>query len=120
MWPRPRIPRRRLRLPLGVLLYLLCGLCSRGVWPVSRQRKDVLDGRGDVWAAGHFHRCRIADAGASPSAHLVVHWLQRVGFGNSGRSEEHTAELLSLMRISYAVLWLKQKITDPMTIISFT
>src|SRR3546814_6897215 len=34
----------------------------------------------------------------------------RVG---SGRSEEHTSELQSLMRISYAVFCLKQKIPHP-------
>src|SRR3546814_8209549 len=30
-------------------------------------------------------------------------------FGNGGRSEEHTSELQSLMRISYAVFCLKKK-----------
>src|SRR3546814_5772327 len=29
--------------------------------------------------------------------------------GGHGRSEEHTSELQSLMRISYAVFWLKKK-----------
>src|SRR3546814_14385276 len=33
-------------------------------------------------------------------------------FGNGGRSEEHTSELQSLMRISYAVFCLKKK-TQP-------
>src|SRR3546814_7028862 len=31
------------------------------------------------------------------------------GFGQAGRSEEHTSELQSLMRISYAVFCLKKK-----------
>src|SRR3546814_3459651 len=34
-----------------------------------------------------------------------------IGFGTSGRSEEHTSELQSLMRISYAVFCLKKKNT---------
>src|SRR3546814_8823329 len=34
----------------------------------------------------------------------------------SGRSEEHTSELQSLMRISYAVFCLKKKNTDYLTI----
>src|SRR3546814_8754766 len=45
-----------------------------------------------------------------------VHGLQISGVnggygdhGRFGRSEEHTSELQSLMRISYAVLWLKKK-----------
>src|SRR3546814_6894435 len=33
--------------------------------------------------------------------------------GSSGRSEEHTSELQSLMRISYAVFCLTQKNTSP-------
>src|SRR3546814_10824764 len=36
------------------------------------------------------------------------------------RSEEHTSELQSLMRISYAVFCLKKKIPKPLTIIIFT
>src|SRR3546814_2424770 len=37
---------------------------------------------------------------------------------NPGRSEEHTSELQSLMRISYAVLCLKKKTHTPRTAIS--
>src|SRR3546814_10778224 len=37
------------------------------------------------------------------------------GRGNRGRSEEHTSELQSLMRISYAVFCLKQKKTTMST-----
>src|SRR3546814_6261101 len=36
---------------------------------------------------------------------------QAVGLGRHGRSEEHTSELQSLMRISYAVFCLKKKKT---------
>src|SRR3546814_2343014 len=39
-------------------------------------------------------------------------WISRGLRSNSGRSEEHTSELQSLMRISYAVFCLKKKITD--------
>src|SRR3546814_5629925 len=35
--------------------------------------------------------------------------LRRASIGAEGRSEEHTSELQSLMRISYAVLCLKKK-----------
>src|SRR3546814_3909483 len=37
----------------------------------------------------------------------------RVGTRKEGRSEEHTSELQSLMRISYAVFCLKKKIYPP-------
>src|SRR3546814_5377432 len=40
-------------------------------------------------------------------------FLRAVGAG--GRSEEHTSELQSLMRISYAVFCLKQKNTERIT-----
>src|SRR3546814_2059163 len=36
-------------------------------------------------------------------------WLYLCGPAGSGRSEEHTSELQSLMRISYAVFCLKKK-----------
>src|SRR3546814_2658478 len=36
-------------------------------------------------------------------------WLGRLGRDDSRRSEEHTSELQSLMRISYAVFCLKKK-----------
>src|SRR3546814_4109243 len=43
--------------------------------------------------------------------------LKSMGGSNSGsgRSEEHTSELQSLMRISYAVFCLKKKTTDTKT-----
>src|SRR3546814_4161319 len=44
------------------------------------------------------------------AAHLVRELLQGAGL-ESFRSEEHTSELQSLMRISYAVFCLKKKIT---------
>src|SRR3546814_8598636 len=57
-------------------------------------------------------RARIAGIGRTE-----VHGRQRMGAprhaharGTGGRSEEHTSELKSLMRISYAVFCLKKKI----------
>src|SRR3546814_2385542 len=47
----------------------------------------------------------IADPGASIQA-LAATWFERIS-----RSEEHTSELQSLMRISYAVFCLKKKNT---------
>src|SRR3546814_1806509 len=39
-----------------------------------------------------------------------LHFLRRLRSWRDGRSEEHTSELQSLMRISYAVFCLKNKI----------
>src|SRR3546814_1796045 len=52
-----------------------------------------------------------------------LRWLAHYGFGAlsqptlSGRSEEHTSELQSLMRISYAVFCLKQQNNISTTIV---
>src|SRR3546814_3446628 len=45
--------------------------------------------------------------------HQDIHHLQgAISAGRIGRSEEHTSELQSLMRISYAVFCLKKKKTN--------
>src|SRR3546814_6548250 len=60
-------------------------------------------GRQRCEAAGHQWRAgRLAGRGAARSLR---------GAGVDGRSEEHTSELQSLMRISYAVFCLKKKKT---------
>src|SRR3546814_6022820 len=46
---------------------------------------------------------------AGPDARLSPPCSRRATRGSRGRSEEHTSELQSLMRISYAVFCLKQK-----------
>src|SRR3546814_3224540 len=48
--------------------------------------------------------------------HAIVVHLSFQGFAYHGRSEEHTSELQSLMRISYAVFCLKKKITKQLYI----
>src|SRR3546814_3837868 len=50
---------------------------------------------------------------AKPQRHGVAHWIER-----DGRSEEHTSELQSLMRISYAVFCLKKKNTHKQQVIT--
>src|SRR3546814_5146297 len=79
--------------------------------------------RSDIAALGHQHDAQILGA-------LVAHILQdrqllvgdqlrdrldQLALGDP-RSEEHTSELQSLMRISYAVFCLKKKITTNTTI----
>src|SRR3546814_10218625 len=55
-------------------------------------------------------------AGGAPAGHPAAQWEQgrpylvgAVNQSEARRSEEHTSELPSLMRIPYAVLWLKKK-----------
>src|SRR3546814_5789847 len=63
--------------------------------------------------AGHLHRdfCTM---------HAPAVTIQAMcGVGDVGRSEEHTSELQSLMRISYAVFCLKKKnTTQPKTVLN--
>src|SRR3546814_2345139 len=54
----------------------------------------------------------LAHGGLVKTAEQIVDGVrERQGFGRHMRSEEHTSELQSLMRISYAVLCLKKKNT---------
>src|SRR3546814_1129413 len=69
---------------------------------VRRDEVDIVAAIRDGVAAGHGERALVAavDRGEHRvgQQHLVAH-----------RSEEHTSELQSLMRISYAVFCLKKK-----------
>src|SRR3546814_4909706 len=83
-------------------------------------RRDVaVSVRGHPAAHGRVERhVRLLeqDLAGLQDGHLHRHHLETVG-GNLqlGRSEEHTSELQSLMRISYAVFCLKKKITNTPT-----
>src|SRR3546814_7757828 len=71
-------------------------------------------GAGDVWA-GHYRRYDRNDVEQLlVSCGMEVEHLECYGFPLANatellRSEEHTSELQSLMRISYAVFCLKKK-----------
>src|SRR3546814_4654985 len=69
-----------------------------------RQRHDRLDDLGDAPAVGALD----LPAAAVEIADHVAHEFLR-GNNLDLRSEEHTSELQSLMRISYAVFCLKKK-----------
>src|SRR3546814_2130561 len=70
------------------------------------QHVDVLQAIDGV--ATNTHSGRLAQAQFSQLRHSFV--CQRAGAAD--RSEEHTSELQSLMRISYAVFCLKKKNTN--------
>src|SRR3546814_6373153 len=65
----------------------------------------------------------LDDVGAPQWVHDAVrrqcderaHAIEQILAGRHGRSEEHTSELQSLMRISYAVFCLKKKKTQQKT-----
>src|SRR3546814_6811769 len=69
-----------------------------------------------------LHPAQIGTQGLGDDHRLLVDFLEHIvavialGDQFAGRSEEHTSELQSLMRISYAVFCLKKKKTNKPTI----
>src|SRR3546814_7518405 len=53
-------------------------------------------------------RCSLQGRIGGTHSLLFLHFRQKDLLGRRGRSEEHTSELQSLMRISYAVFCLKK------------
>src|SRR3546814_2309727 len=87
-----------------VVAVLLQGLLDGGAF-------DFLDVRGQG-AAGGFARTQGARVGRGGRGAGVAGGCGiRADEGGGDRSEEHTSELQSLMRISYAVFCLKKKTT---------
>src|SRR3546814_2097098 len=93
---------------------------SSDVCSSDLQRSRPADRSGRAWRAGGRLRrdgsglSRIADGDLQhPRAEGVPVGAHGVLRGADGRSEEHTSELQSLMRISYAVFCLKKKKTQP-------
>src|SRR3546814_9893211 len=82
------------------------GMCHRAIkLPVGKRGIPRLSG---ARTAGGF--------GGIASASLIFAGIQRTCENEQGtRSEEHTSELQSLMRISYAVFGLKNKKSRPQT-----
>src|SRR3546814_3977092 len=75
------------------------------VWP-----DDPLGGWVEVVDRGLFFPSRLSEAAALQEG-VGHHCHERVTVQADPRSEEHTSELQSLMRISYAVFCLKKKNT---------
>src|SRR3546814_1423317 len=78
-----------------------------------RSHRQPASGSGNRGGTGARLR-RLSDAALRPEARsrlpALRRWHQRaIGTTGASRSEEHTSELQSLMRISYAVFCLKKK-----------
>src|SRR3546814_2880361 len=85
----PRSKRTDTLFPYTTLFRSQNEFCASQSWPPIRRRRPC-----------HAERCPV-------SCRMVRHWLECRR--PSARSEEHTSELQSLMRISYAVFCLKKK-----------
>src|SRR3546814_8933058 len=83
--------------------------CSKGTYVRSLAR-DIAHALG---AVGHVTMLRRTGAGPfTLEGAIPLDRLEEIG---QGRSEEHTSELQSLMRTSYAVFCLKTKKTNKTT-----
>src|SRR3546814_937797 len=85
----------------------LCGRCVAGAWRS--------DDRGFFGSARHAREevaAALFSSGAGGDGDGLCHGIfQRDASDGLARSEEHTSELQSLMRISYAAFCLKKKIS---------
>src|SRR3546814_5759669 len=77
---------------------------------VLTERGDTVTENALMAAALHPGTTVIRNASSNYMVQDLCFYLQRLGV-RVDRSEEHTSELRSLMRISYAVFCLKKKIT---------
>src|SRR3546814_6236713 len=72
-----------------------------------RSDRDAGRGGPSPRARGHRRHARLGDPPAGRAGRRAA--MKHVAVLKGGRSEEHTSELQSLMRISYAVFCLKKK-----------
>src|SRR3546814_5642221 len=81
---------------------------NRGrIWPAMGQKNDPMESR-----SGNPGLSRCTSACSTLMNERKLTWLNRL---KALRSEEHTSELQSLMRISYAVFCLKKQICNNTT-----
>src|SRR3546814_7808468 len=128
----PRSTRTDTLFPYPTLFRSLVVLCGpRLVWQAAQRACQIADGIEDLFAAqpvglvGRIALERLAgivavglQQGGDASRQAVApphrqHEAEGDSDGGTERSEEHTSELQSLMRTSYAVFCLKKKNTPP-------
>src|SRR3546814_1592389 len=82
---------------------------ASGMYYRSADGREIMDGTAGLWCVNAGHgRAEIADAVAEQLRTMDYAPSFQMGHERA-RSEEHTSELQSLMRISYAVFCLKKK-----------
>src|SRR3546814_2558857 len=99
----PRSTRTDTLFPYTTLFRSLLLPVSLAIGSLTKQREEI-GVRVNLSAACPHGRRRVGRLSLSQSCSMVAAALAEV------RSEEHTSELQSLMRISYAVFCLKKKI----------
>src|SRR3546814_8123688 len=85
-------------------------LCYFGHADVERDMIVQQTGmNGKVYVGGHMVGCMVAHDQDAAAVQLANDMIRFCFHSTHSRSEEHTSELQSLMRISYAVFCLKKK-----------
>src|SRR3546814_1579988 len=115
----PRLTRTDTRCPYTTLFRSFAQIIDTRTHRIEWLDAQVWTGRARVWGADDA--CLVTELRHFPTGAFEVHVL--IAAGNmetlvneiikrveAWRSEEHTSELQSLMRISYAVFCLKKKI----------
>src|SRR3546814_6802345 len=77
--------------------------------PMRVPRYGAPNGRVGRWQSLFYARLATEFASLKTTSYTTTHNTSRSHQNYDGRSEEHTSELQSLMRISYAVFCLKKK-----------
>src|SRR3546814_6288154 len=90
------------------LLYLPMAFLS-GLWLPLEMLPQLFATLAPTWPPYHLAQLALRVVGMDGGGSMVVHVAMPVAVTVVFRSEEHTSELQSLMRISYAVLCLKKK-----------
>src|SRR3546814_5656985 len=80
--------------------------------PLSRQSLAILADMRSLSGSGRYVFPSVRTRERPLSENTINASLRRMVFPKDQRSEEHTSELQSLMRISYAVFCLKKKKTS--------
>src|SRR3546814_9912243 len=129
--PPGRCPMTQARMVVAVLM---AGGSGTRLWPLSREQhpKQFLSllGKSSLFQETALRTSRIEEAispiviGSVAHRFLIAEQLRQAEIRDAAvllepegrnRSEEHTSELQSLMRISYAVFCLKKKHTTQLT-----
>src|SRR3546814_2906746 len=75
---------------------------GKGAYLTDIEGRELLDGFAGLW-------CVNIGYGQESVVAAATEQMRRLPYATGYRSEEHTSELQSLMRISYAVFCLKKK-----------
>src|SRR3546814_8117943 len=105
------------RLGTGWVIYVEAQRKASPSYPVSTGFSDPLSALIDEERRAQFEGSDDAQSNFTSAYYLALQWLPPADdtsrassmLFEGGRSEEHTSELQSLMRISYAVFCLKKK-----------